>query len=63
VEEPLEDVTDRILFIINNLAPSNFNAKLLEMCDLPIGGVSSPPLGSDPIKRGARNLLRQMVPH
>lgn len=31
VKEPPEDVTDRILFIVNNLAPSNFDAKLKEM--------------------------------
>jgi CCR4-NOT transcription complex subunit 1 len=31
VEEPPEDVTDRILFIVNNLAPSNFDSKLTEM--------------------------------
>ena len=31
VKEPPEDVTDRILFIVNNLAPSNFDLKLTEM--------------------------------
>lgn len=31
VETPPEDVTDRILFIVNNLAPNNFDAKLKEM--------------------------------
>ncbi|KZV94078.1 Not1-domain-containing protein [Exidia glandulosa HHB12029] len=30
-EEPPEEVSDRILFIINNLAPSNFESKLQEM--------------------------------
>ncbi|KAF5324741.1 hypothetical protein D9611_004517 [Ephemerocybe angulata] len=31
LETPPEDVSDRILFIVNNLAPSNFNAKVKEM--------------------------------
>lgn len=31
VTEPAEDVSDKILFIVNNLAPSNFDAKLEEM--------------------------------
>ncbi|KAH6869858.1 hypothetical protein BKA70DRAFT_1053784, partial [Coprinopsis sp. MPI-PUGE-AT-0042] len=31
VEEPPEDVSDRILFIVNNLAPSNFDAKVKDM--------------------------------
>lgn len=31
LEEPPEDVSDRILFIVNNLAPSNFDSKLKEM--------------------------------
>ncbi|THH31748.1 hypothetical protein EUX98_g2436 [Antrodiella citrinella] len=30
-EEPPEEVSDKILFIVNNLAPSNFDAKLGEM--------------------------------
>ncbi|RDX42663.1 Not1-domain-containing protein [Lentinus brumalis] len=30
-EEPPEEVSDKILFIVNNLAPSNFDAKLSEM--------------------------------
>ncbi|KAL1947536.1 hypothetical protein VTO73DRAFT_13260 [Trametes versicolor] len=30
-EAPPEEVSDKILFIVNNLAPSNFDAKLLEM--------------------------------
>ncbi|KAI0646780.1 Not1-domain-containing protein [Trametes meyenii] len=30
-EKPPEEVSDKILFIVNNLAPSNFEAKLLEM--------------------------------
>ncbi|KAH8108458.1 Not1-domain-containing protein [Phellopilus nigrolimitatus] len=30
-ESPPEDMSDKILFIINNLAPSNFEAKLAEM--------------------------------
>ncbi|KAG8732244.1 hypothetical protein FRC11_014912 [Ceratobasidium sp. 423] len=29
--EPAEDVSDKIMFIVNNLAPSNFDAKLDEM--------------------------------
>ncbi|KAJ7445783.1 Not1-domain-containing protein [Mycena galericulata] len=31
IETPPEELSDRILFIINNLAPSNFDAKLAEM--------------------------------
>jgi len=31
VEEPDEDTSDRILFIVNNLAPSNFDAKVDDM--------------------------------
>ncbi|KZP29910.1 Not1-domain-containing protein [Athelia psychrophila] len=31
IEAPPEDVSDRILFIVNNLAPSNFDSKLKEM--------------------------------
>jgi CCR4-NOT transcription complex subunit 1 len=31
ISEPEEEVTDKILFIVNNLAPSNFDAKLEEM--------------------------------
>ena len=31
VELPPEEISDRILFIVNNLAPSNFDAKLVEM--------------------------------
>ncbi|KAJ7871497.1 Not1-domain-containing protein [Mycena olivaceomarginata] len=31
IEPPPEELSDRILFIINNLAPSNFDAKLTEM--------------------------------
>ncbi|KAJ7093160.1 Not1-domain-containing protein [Mycena epipterygia] len=31
IEAPPEELSDRILFIINNLAPSNFDAKLVEM--------------------------------
>jgi CCR4-NOT transcription complex subunit 1 len=31
VEPPPEEVTDRILFIVNNLAPNNFENKLVEM--------------------------------
>ncbi|KIK63773.1 hypothetical protein GYMLUDRAFT_71891 [Collybiopsis luxurians FD-317 M1] len=31
MEVPTEDVSDKILFIVNNLAPSNFSAKLEEM--------------------------------
>jgi CCR4-NOT transcription complex subunit 1 len=34
VEQPPEEVSDRILFIVNNLAPSNFDVKLAEMRDL-----------------------------
>ena len=30
-ENPPEEVSDKILFIVNNLAPSNFDAKLIEM--------------------------------
>ena len=30
-EQPPEEVSDKILFIVNNLAPSNFDAKLVEM--------------------------------
>ena len=26
-----EELSDKVLFIVNNLAPSNFNAKLMEM--------------------------------
>ncbi|KAF9070373.1 Not1-domain-containing protein [Rhodocollybia butyracea] len=31
IEVPVEEVSDRILFIVNNLAPSNFTSKLEEM--------------------------------
>jgi CCR4-NOT transcription complex subunit 1 len=31
VEAPPEDMMGRILFIVNNLAPSNFDSKLTEM--------------------------------
>ncbi|KAF8894430.1 Not1-domain-containing protein [Infundibulicybe gibba] len=31
VQAPPEEVSDRILFIVNNLAPSNFDSKLAEM--------------------------------
>ncbi|TFK25059.1 CCR4-Not complex component [Coprinopsis marcescibilis] len=31
IEEPPEETSDRILFIVNNLAPSNFDSKLKEM--------------------------------
>lgn len=31
IVEPPEEVSDKILFIVNNLAPSNFDAKLSEM--------------------------------
>ncbi|KAG9083271.1 hypothetical protein FS749_006170, partial [Ceratobasidium sp. UAMH 11750] len=31
ITEPAEEVSDKILFIVNNLAPSNFDAKLEEM--------------------------------
>ncbi|KAJ8507174.1 hypothetical protein ONZ45_g10423 [Pleurotus djamor] len=31
IESPPEELSDRILFIINNLAPNNFDAKLTEM--------------------------------
>ena len=31
IDEPSEEVSDRILFIVNNLAPSNFDTKLAEM--------------------------------
>jgi CCR4-NOT transcription complex subunit 1 len=31
VEAPPEDVSDKILFIVNNLAPSNFDSKLADM--------------------------------
>ncbi|KAF8636597.1 hypothetical protein AX17_003407 [Amanita inopinata Kibby_2008] len=31
LEQPPEELSDRILFIVNNLAPSNFDQKLLEM--------------------------------
>ncbi|KAI3613543.1 ccr4-not complex component [Moniliophthora roreri] len=34
IEHPPEELSDKILFIINNLAPSNFNAKLAEMKEL-----------------------------
>ena len=30
-EAPPEEISDKILFIVNNLAPSNFDAKLIEM--------------------------------
>ncbi|KAG1807184.1 hypothetical protein EV424DRAFT_1577373 [Suillus variegatus] len=33
IVEPPEELSDKILFIVNNLAPSNFDAKLLEMKD------------------------------
>jgi CCR4-NOT transcription complex subunit 1 len=32
-ESPSEEVSDKILFIVNNLAPSNFDSKLMEMKD------------------------------
>lgn len=31
IEEPPEELSDKILFIVNNLAPSNFDSKLSEM--------------------------------
>jgi CCR4-NOT transcription complex subunit 1 len=31
IEHPPEDLSDKILFVINNLAPSNFDAKLSDM--------------------------------
>ena len=31
--EPTEELSDKVLFIVNNLAPSNFDAKLTEMRD------------------------------
>ncbi|KIM66105.1 hypothetical protein SCLCIDRAFT_67825, partial [Scleroderma citrinum Foug A] len=31
VVKPPEEVSDKILFIVNNLAPSNFEVKLTEM--------------------------------
>ncbi|KAJ6618288.1 Not1-domain-containing protein [Mycena sp. CBHHK59/15] len=31
IEAPPEELSDRILFIVNNLAPNNFDAKLVEM--------------------------------
>ena len=31
IEEPPEEISDKILFIVNNLAPSNFETKLSEM--------------------------------
>ena len=31
VDEPPEQLSDKILFIVNNLAPSNFDSKLVEM--------------------------------
>ncbi|KAL0577902.1 CCR4-NOT core subunit cdc39 [Marasmius crinis-equi] len=34
IETPPEELSDKILFIINNLAPSNFDAKLAEMKEL-----------------------------
>jgi CCR4-NOT transcription complex subunit 1 len=33
IESPPEELSDRILFIVNNLAPSNFDTKLTEMRD------------------------------
>lgn len=33
VEQPPEEISDKILFIVNNLAPSNFDAKVVEMRD------------------------------
>ncbi|KAI5983751.1 Not1-domain-containing protein [Pisolithus albus] len=33
MSKPSEEVSDRILFIVNNLAPSNFEAKVTEMKD------------------------------
>jgi CCR4-NOT transcription complex subunit 1 len=33
IEKPPEEVSDKILFIINNLAPTNFDAKLNDMKD------------------------------
>jgi CCR4-NOT transcription complex subunit 1 len=33
LEEPDEDTSDKILFIVNNLAPSNFESKTQEMSD------------------------------
>ncbi|KAK4047270.1 CCR4-NOT core subunit cdc39 [Microbotryomycetes sp. JL221] len=32
-QPPDEDTSDKILFIVNNLAPSNFDAKVMEMMD------------------------------
>jgi CCR4-NOT transcription complex subunit 1 len=32
-DEPQEETPDRILFLVNNLAPSNFEAKMVEMND------------------------------
>jgi CCR4-NOT transcription complex subunit 1 len=34
IQVPVEELSDRILFIVNNLAPNNFEAKLKEMKDL-----------------------------
>ncbi|KAJ4488321.1 Not1-domain-containing protein [Lentinula aciculospora] len=34
ITAPAEEISDKILFIVNNLAPSNFNAKLEEMQSL-----------------------------
>ncbi|KAF9036996.1 Not1-domain-containing protein [Hymenopellis radicata] len=34
IEEPPEELSDRILFIVNNLAPSNFDSKLNDMKSL-----------------------------
>lgn len=31
LEEPPEEISDKILFIVNNLAPSNFDSKLVDM--------------------------------
>jgi CCR4-NOT transcription complex subunit 1 len=33
LEKPPEEISDKILFIVNNLAPTNFDAKLVEMKD------------------------------
>ncbi|KAK0228205.1 Not1-domain-containing protein [Armillaria fumosa] len=34
IEQPPEELSDKILFIVNNLAPTNFDAKLTEMKEL-----------------------------
>lgn len=33
IVKPAEELSDKVLFIVNNLAPSNFDAKLTEMTD------------------------------